>query len=67
MIYAPIPDAPIEAAFAPQLFEVRGVSVIIDADLARLFGVETKRLNQQTRRRSSTAWPFSLPSRSSRL
>ncbi|TCS18074.1 ORF6N domain-containing protein [Caulobacter sp. BK020] len=50
MIYAPIPDAPIEAAFAPQLFEVRGVSVIIDADLARLFGVETKRLNQQTRR-----------------
>ncbi|EJL32534.1 ORF6N domain-containing protein [Caulobacter sp. AP07] len=45
-----ISDAPLEAAFAPQVFEMRGLSVIVDADLARLFGVETKRLNQQTRR-----------------
>jgi hypothetical protein len=37
-------------ASAPQVFEVRGLSVILDADLARLFGVETKRLNQQVRR-----------------
>jgi hypothetical protein len=31
-------------------YEVRGQRVVLDSDLARLFGVETKRLNQQLRR-----------------
>jgi len=31
-------------------YEMRGQRVVLDADLARLFGVETKRLNQQLRR-----------------
>jgi hypothetical protein len=30
--------------------EVRGERVILDADLARLYGVPTKRLNEQVRR-----------------
>ena len=42
-----------ETANTPQVFEVRGHSVILDNDLARLFGVETKRLNQQTRRNTT--------------
>lgn len=43
-------DASREATLDLQVLEARGLSVILDADLARLFGVETKRLNQQTRR-----------------
>ena len=31
-------------------FELRGLRVVLDADPARLFGVETKRLNEQLRR-----------------
>ena len=29
---------------------IRGEKVIIDADLAKLYGVETRRLNEQVRR-----------------
>lgn len=50
MIEERTPDAFHEATITPQVFEVRGLSVILDTDLARQFGVETKRLNQQTRR-----------------
>lgn len=32
------------------IFEIRGHRVILDADLAQLYGVETKRLNEQVRR-----------------
>ena len=32
------------------ILEVRGQKVIIDSDLAELYGVETKRLNEQVRR-----------------
>ena len=49
-----------ETTFTPQVFEVRGLSVILDADLARLFGVETKRLNQQTRRNESKFESFAF-------
>jgi hypothetical protein len=38
--------APIES----MILEVRGVKVIMAADLASLYGVETKRLNEQVRR-----------------
>ena len=33
-------------------FVLRGKSVIVDADLARLYGVETRRLNEQFKRAS---------------
>lgn len=42
-----------EASVAPprvQTFDVRGQRVVLGSDIARLFGVETKRLNQQLRR-----------------
>ncbi len=32
------------------IFTVRGERVILDSDLARIYGVTTKRLNQQVRR-----------------
>lgn len=35
-----------------QILEARGLSVILDADLARIYGVETKALNQAVRRNS---------------
>ena len=31
-------------------YEIRGERIVLDADLARLFGVETRRLNEQVRR-----------------
>ncbi len=34
----------------PDVLEIRGHSVVLDADLARLFEVETRSLNQQVRR-----------------
>ena len=33
-----------------RIFTIRGVQVIIDKDLAELYGVSTKRLNEQVRR-----------------
>ena len=35
---------------ADRIAVIRGLRVIIDADLARLYGVETRRLNEQVRR-----------------
>jgi len=32
------------------IIEIRGVKVILDSDLAVLYGVETKRLNEQMKR-----------------
>ncbi|PIK14795.1 ORF6N domain-containing protein [Halobacteriovorax sp. JY17] len=32
------------------IYEIRGQRVILDSDLAKLYGVETKRLNEQVRR-----------------
>lgn len=32
------------------IFTIRGVQVIVDRDIATLYGVETKRLNEQVRR-----------------
>jgi len=40
----------IETAAPPEVFYVRGQSVVLDADLARLFQVETCSLNQQVQR-----------------
>jgi len=41
-----VPDECIEST----IFVMRGEKVIIDADLARLYGVTTKRLNEQVKR-----------------
>ena len=35
---------------APPIYTCRGAPVLIDADVARLFGVETRRLNEQVKR-----------------
>jgi ORF6N domain-containing protein len=43
-------------------YEVRGQRVVLDADLAKLFGVETKRLNEQVRRNLDrfAGWAFQV-------
>ena len=33
-----------------RIFTIRGVQVMLDRDLAEMYGVETKRLNEQVRR-----------------
>ncbi len=38
------------AIIQQSIFEVRGVKVMFDFDLAELYGVETKRLNEQVKR-----------------
>ena len=35
-----------------KIYVIRGVKVMLDADLAELYGVDTKRLNEQVRRNS---------------
>lgn len=42
-----------------RIFRVRGVEAIVDKDLAELYGVETKRLNEQVRR-NITRFPQSF-------
>lgn len=39
-----------EESLAPLIFTIRGHRVVLDADLARLYGVTTKRLNEATKR-----------------
>ncbi|GAB1468916.1 ORF6N domain-containing protein [Candidatus Cloacimonadota bacterium] len=41
---------PQEQGIENQILDIRGQKVILDVDLARLYGVETKRLNQQVKR-----------------
>ena len=41
---------------------LRGQKALVDADLAELYGVTTKRLNQQTRRNSGGFRPISCSS-----
>ena len=36
-----------------KIFTIRGAQVIIDRDLAGLYGIDTKRLNEQVRRNGS--------------
>lgn len=44
-------DFPIENIEA-MIYSIRGNRVMLDSDLAKLYGVETKRLNEQVRRNS---------------
>lgn len=39
-----------EQPLEPLIFTIRGHRVILDADLARLYGVTTERLNEATKR-----------------
>lgn len=45
----PPPDHPL-ASIASRILLLRGQKVMLDADLAALYGVETRRLNEQVRR-----------------
>jgi hypothetical protein len=50
----PLPKSIIPSAFISQkIFFVRGTRVMLDADLARLYGVETKNLNKAVKRNAS--------------
>jgi hypothetical protein len=42
-------EFPVEKIEA-MIYQIRGQRVMIDSDLAKLYGVETKRLNEQVRR-----------------
>jgi hypothetical protein len=44
-------DETTEGSF--DVFDARGVPLILDSDVARLFGIETKQLNQQLRRNTA--------------
>jgi hypothetical protein len=46
---APVPPS----ALFNRIFELRGVSVMLDSDLAELYGVETKALNRAVRRNAA--------------
>ena len=45
----PAPDSP-EFSLEPLIFNIRGHRVILDADLAKLYGVHTKRFNEAFKR-----------------
>jgi hypothetical protein len=40
-----------------RILTIRGQKAMLDADLAELYGVETKRLNEQVRRNTPPHWP----------
>jgi hypothetical protein len=40
----------VEPDYTSLIYEVRGYKIMLDSDLARLYGVETKRLKEQVRR-----------------
>lgn len=48
----PAPGASNPAYIASRIILIRGRKVMIDADLAQLYGITTKRLNEQVRRNS---------------
>jgi ORF6N domain len=39
-----------ETDYSSLIYEIKGYKVMLDSDLARLYGVETKRLKEQVRR-----------------
>ena len=42
-----------ESGNGPHVFVIRGVPAVMDEDIARLFGVETRRLNEQIKRNAN--------------
>ena len=45
-----MPSLELDDTTAPGIFDIRGAKVVLDRDVARLFGVETKAFNQQVKR-----------------
>lgn len=43
-------DQLVSVDIQPLIREIRGHQVMLDSDLAKLYGIETKRLNEQVRR-----------------
>ncbi len=41
-----------EVKIENMIYEIRGKQVMLDSDLAKLYGVETKRINEAVRRNS---------------
>jgi hypothetical protein len=39
-----------------EVYEVRGDRVVLDHDVAKIFGIETKRLNEQVTRNAEKVW-----------
>lgn len=39
-----------DAKIGNMIYEIRGIQVIFDSDLAKLYGTETKRINEAVRR-----------------
>jgi hypothetical protein len=50
---APSIDSPVATEVAHQILVIRGQRVLLDADLAALYGVSTKVLNQAVRRNAN--------------
>jgi hypothetical protein len=46
-------NTPVVLQIEQKIFNIRGMQVMLDSDLAELYGVETKRLNEQVRRNSN--------------
>lgn len=47
----PVSDTePLSPQIEPLIYQVRGYQVMLDSDLARLYGVDTRRLNEQVKR-----------------
>jgi hypothetical protein len=40
----------IEEDLKAKIYTIRGIQVMLDSDLAELYGVETKRINEQVKR-----------------
>jgi hypothetical protein len=58
----PLPEPISQPAIADRIFLIRGQRVMIDRDLADLYGVETKHLNRQVRRNAGRFPPtFMFP------
>jgi len=43
-------STPIKTEIEPRIFTIRGLQVMLDRDLAELYGVQTKALNQAVKR-----------------
>ncbi|MBR6269301.1 MAG: ORF6N domain-containing protein [Bacteroidales bacterium] len=46
-------SAALDQSIEDSIYTIRGVQVILDTDIAELYGIETKRLNEQVRRNAS--------------
>ena len=50
ILTVPEPEGEIQFSIESMILNIRGQQVMLDRDLARLYGVETRRLNEQVKR-----------------